>query len=129
MQLAFVLPHYLSWHYTRALRDGLTHVRTFFRFFWNLFSIAELFKTLFAPFERLGQAKPKQFNPEQYFEALATTLVMRVVGMVVRSFFIVLGIAVLVAWLLCALCFFVVWLLLPLMVLALIVGGVIALTQ
>ncbi|MEY2641014.1 MAG: hypothetical protein RL150_407 [Candidatus Parcubacteria bacterium] len=129
MQFGFLLPHYLAWHYTRALRDLASHVRTFLWFFWNLFSIHELLRTFFAPFERLGEAAPKRFNPEQYFEALATTLVMRVVGIVVRSFFILLGLGMLCACALVGCLVFCVWLLLPLLWIAVVVAGVMALLR
>jgi hypothetical protein len=127
MQFGLILPHYIAWHYARGLRDIIGHIRDFMWFFWNLFSVPELLKTFFAPFERLGQTGPRRFDPEKMLEAFATNLIMRFVGMLVRGFFIVLGLAMLVAVLMASICFLIVWVLLPVIMVAMLIAGVIGL--
>lgn len=127
MQLGLIVPYYISWHYTRAIRDIVEHSKDFLWFFWNLFSIPELLRTFFAPFERLGQAAPKRFDPQQMLEALATNLVMRVIGMGVRGFFVAIGIAMLLSVLIVCITFMLVWLVLPFIVAAMLVAGVLSL--
>jgi len=127
MQLGLIFPHYISWHYTRGLRDIVRHIKDFLWFFWNLFSIGELLKTFFAPFQRLGQTAPARFDPQKMLEALATTLVMRLLGMLLRSFFILLGLFALSALLVGGVFFVLVWLVLPFIIVGMLVTGLIAL--
>lgn len=127
MQLGLIVPYYISWHYTRALRDIVEHSKDFIWFFWNLFSIPSLLRTFFAPFERLGQDAPKRFDPQKMLEAFATNLVMRVIGMGVRGFFIAIGLAMLGTVLLVCVAFMAVWLVLPFIVSAMLVAGVLSL--
>jgi hypothetical protein len=127
MQFGLIRPHYIAWHYARGLRDIINHIKDFMWFFWNLFSVPELLKTFFAPFERLGQTGPRRFDPEKMLEAFATNLIMRFVGMLVRGFFILLGLGMLVAVFIASLFFLLVWLLLPLIMVAMLVAGIIGL--
>jgi len=127
MHLGLILPHYISWHYARGLRDIVRHIKDFLWFFWNLFSIGELLKTFFAPFQRLGQTAPTRFDPQKMLEAFATTLVMRLLGMAMRTFFILLGLFALAALLAGGIFFLVVWLLLPFIIVGMFVTGLMAL--
>lgn len=127
MQFGMIVPYYISWHYTRAIRDIVEHSKDFLWFFWNLFSIPELLRTFFAPFERLGQTAPKRFDPQKMLEALATNMVMRVIGMVVRGFFIAVGLTALVCVLLVCVAFVCIWIVLPFIVSGMLVAGMLSL--
>lgn len=125
MNMLLIVPHYIAWHYSRGITSYLGRWRDFLWFGWNFFSIGILFKTLLTPFERLGE-KSKKFDPEKMLEALATTLIMRVVGLVVRSFFIALGLLSLLAMIIFGALGFLLWLSLPFVLLAMLITGVIA---
>lgn len=127
MQPALIIPYYIAWHYSRGIHDVLVRCKDFLWFFWNLFSITVLAQTFFAPFQRLGQAAPKGFKPEKMLEAFATTLIMRIVGMVVRTSVIVLGLLVQLAVVCVGIFFLLVWIVLPFMLVGLLAVGVIAL--
>jgi hypothetical protein len=127
MQPAMIIPYYVAWHYSRGVHDVLVRFKDFLWFFWNLFSITELTKTFFEPFERLGQAAPKGFKPEKMLEAFATTLVMRVVGVVVRTTVILLGLLVQLTVVVICIGFLIVWILLPFLLIGLLSVGIIAL--
>jgi len=126
MKILLVVPYYISWHYSRGITNFLLHWKDFLWFAWNFFSIGLLLKTLFTPFQRLGQ-KAKSFDPEKILEALATTLMMRLVGAIVRSFFIIIGVASLLAILVFGAVFFIAWVLIPFVLLTMLITGVIAL--
>lgn len=127
MQPAMIIPYYIAWHYSRGVHDVLVRFRDFLWFFWNLFSIAELTKTFFEPFERLGYVAPKGFKPEKMLEAFATTLVMRIVGMAVRASVIVIGLLVQLATVVIGVGFLVVWIVLPFLLVGLISIGLLGL--
>lgn len=127
MHALLIIPYYISWHYTRGVHDVVVRVRDFLWFFWNMFSIPVLFKTFFEPFERLGVQTPKRFDPEKMLEAIATTLVMRLVGMFVRTGVIVLGVLMCIAVILLGVVFLCVWMVLPVMLIGFISLGVIGL--
>lgn len=127
MHPLLIIPHYLAWHYTRGLRDVYTRARDFLWFVWHMFSLPTMVQTFFEPFQRLGVDAPKGFNPERFFEALVTTTVMRIVGMCMRTGVLILGVLSLCSVFCIAVCFAFLWLLIPGIVLALFIGGSIAL--
>jgi hypothetical protein len=129
MNLLLIAPHYVSWHYTKALSDLIELYKNFIWFIWNMFSIKILLKTLFVPFEKLSIKSTKKFDIQDFFSALVTTLLMRIVGFVVRSFFIIIGILSLVLFTVFFSLFFVVWLVMPLILLGMFVLGLFALIK
>lgn len=128
MNFLLIVPHYISWHYTKAISDLIVLFKNFIWFIWNFFSIHILLKTLFVPFQKLSvKASTKGFDIEGFFSALVTNLLMRFVGFLIRSFFIVLGIFSLVVFSVAYSIFFLIWMVMPLALLSIFVLGVIAL--
>jgi hypothetical protein len=127
MKVFLIVPHYISWHYTRGSKNLLIRYRDFIQFIWTFFSIGLLARTFFAPFERLAASKARGFDPQKMLEAFVTSLIMRLLGMVVRGFFITLGLASLGAFVVLGAIFFVVWIALPFLLVAMFVGGLIGL--
>jgi hypothetical protein len=127
MNFLLIFPHYISWHYTKAISDLLILSKNFIWFFWNLFSINILLKTLFVPFQKLSVQSTKRFDLEDFFSALATNLLMRLVGFVIRSFFVIFGLLTLVFVIIFFFILFIVWILLPLILLSMFVLGLVAL--
>lgn len=126
MNFLLIAPHYISWHYTKAISDLINLFKDFTWFIWNMFSIKILLKTLFVPFQKLSVKSTKKFDIQEYFSALATNLLMRLLGFVMRTFFIVLGLLSLVFFTALSAIFFLVWLVLPLILIGMFVLGVVA---
>ncbi len=126
MNFLLIAPHYISWHYTKAISDLINLFKDFTWFIWNMFSIKILLKTLFVPFQKLSVKSTKKFDIQEYFSALATNLLMRILGFVLRTFFIILGLLSLVFFAALSAVFFIVWLILPLILIGMFVLGVIA---
>lgn len=122
MSFLSIIPQYISWHYTRGFMEVILLFKNFSWFIWNFFSVKVLFKTLFYPFKRLD-IKSRGFNPEAFFESLATNTLMRLLGFVLRSFFIILGIVTLIAFFLFSIIFIFVWTILPFVLLGMFVLG------
>lgn len=126
MNFLLIAPHYISWHYTKAVSDLIGIFKNFIWFIWNMFSIKILLQTLFVPFQKLSVKSTKRFDIQDFFSALVTNLLMRLVGFGIRSFFIVLGLFSLIFFILFSSLFFVIWLILPFILLGMFVLGVIS---
>lgn len=87
-----VLGEYLWWHYTSGAREMLRAWMNVHRFLFHFFSIPILFRTFFAPFHRIQERRRAGFNPEDFFETLVVNVLMRVVGAIVRTAFIIVGV-------------------------------------
>lgn len=124
MNFLLIAPHYISWHYTKAISDLIGIFKNFTWFIWNMFSIKVLLQTLFMPFQKLSVKSTKRFDLEDFFSSLVTNLLMRFVGFGIRSFFIVLGLASLFFFVMFSTIFFIIWLMLPLILLGMFVLGI-----
>ena len=109
-QLAF---YFLRWHYTQGVIDLVNNIINLLWFVYNFFSIPLLLRTFFVPFHRLQETAVKGFNIEKWAEALLVTTLMRLVGALLRTFLIALGIVFLLAVFVGGSILLFVWLLLP----------------
>jgi len=64
----------------------------FLRFGLNFFSVPLLLKTFFSPWHRYWYGYPKDFNPVEFFYAIFGNAMSRVIGIILRSLFIALGV-------------------------------------
>ena len=103
---------YLVWHYSRAFRDIFSLWFNFMWFVTHFFSIPLLFRTLFSPWKRLSD-EYERAGIEKMAETFVFNLMSRVLGGVVRSIFLGIGLSMLllITAVLVILC--VVWLFLP----------------
>lgn len=120
-----VLPYYLAWHYTSALKDFFNIWGNMIWFVYQYFSIPILFKTLLSPFKRLKEQSKGGLDIGGFFEALIVNLVMRIVGLILRSIVIGVGIISLIATFFAWLVAFFVWLVLPFAIIFLMITGLI----
>ena len=113
--------HYLAWHYTRAWSD-ITHILVnFLQAVTHFFSMKLLLRTFFSPFHKIKAKYGGGLSVEDLAGTLVTNLLMRVVGMVLRTLLLVIGFAVFVIVLFCGLVFYFIWLVLPIILLYLLI--------
>ena len=124
MDTVSFLPSYIAWHYGRAFRNIFGIFSNFFWAVWNFFSISLLLQTFFSPWRRLDQTSGKRFDPGEFFGNLVVNTLMRLVGMIVKSIVIVVGLFVLVALFVFEIGFFCLWILMPVVIVWLIVKGI-----
>lgn len=81
-----VAKNYLVWHYSTAYTDLL---RIWWNYIWfvnHLFSVPDVLRSLFAPFKRLQEDKVNiLLKPEDFFANIFVNLIMRMVGVMLRS--------------------------------------------
>jgi hypothetical protein len=127
-KFTLLFPHYIAWHYTLGLRGIMHHWETFTWFFWHFFAIDLQFKTLFLPFERLQEtSKGSGLDLEAIFSAFATTMIMRMVGFLLRLSVIAIGFLSILALAVCAIFVLFLWLIMPLLICVMLVVAIAAL--
>jgi len=118
-----MLLNFFSWHYYRGIKKFLEIWRNFLEFFWNFFSIKLLAKTLFAHWRRDVNVSGRGFDIEEFFRNLILNIFSRLIGAIIRSAMIIIGLLFELLTLVLGLFLFFVWLLLPIVTIYLFVTG------
>jgi hypothetical protein len=100
MQIVFLIPEYLVWHYSKALRLHLNIITNFVWFTYHFFSVPVLYKTLTQPWYGQSMFIYQIIGPVIRFPVLLFGLIfcgtVAVVGFVFFLIWLVLPVAVLV---------------------------------
>jgi hypothetical protein len=86
----------LSWWYGRGWLSQLNKTSGRWHSTVEYFSIGQLFATLFAPFRQISATNTSSPNPVEAMRALFDQLISRLIGGLVRSFTIFIGIAAII---------------------------------
>jgi len=87
-----ILIQYLIWHFFDVPREILRAWRNFLKFNLNYFSVISLLKTLFSPWRRYTWSRGRGFSVSDYLEVLFSNFISRIIGAIMRSFLIFIGI-------------------------------------
>ena len=112
---------WLSWQFFEMPGNILKAWRNFLLFNLNYFSIPLLIKTFLSPWRQYQWAYGKGFDVKRYLEAFFSNLISRILGAVLRSFLIFLGLLAEIFITFAGITIFFGWLTLP----ALLIGGLI----
>lgn len=104
---------YIIWYCFEVSKKILGALKNFLAFNLQFFSIFELLKTFFAPWRRYSFSYPRGFDVGKYVEVFFSNLISRILGAIMRSFLIILGLVVEVLILFLGAIVFFAWLLLP----------------
>lgn len=113
-----LLFQYLVWQFYDIPKKLIFVWQDLLLFNLNYFSITLLLKTLFSPWRRYQWLYEKGFNFKKYFETLFSNLISRILGFIVRSLFILLGLVTEIVIFFLGLIALFSWLLLPLILLS-----------
>lgn len=118
--------YYIRWHYTQALVDLVRIVLNFVWFFNEFFSIRLLLSTLFTPFHRLeDDAKTRGgIDIATIAERILVSLLMRIVGALMRSMLIVMGIVCVALSIVGGIALLLVWICAPALLAICILAGI-----
>jgi hypothetical protein len=129
MDVLSIIGHYLKWHYSRALGDIFHIWQNFIHFFYNFFSVGHLARTFIEPWHRLGEERrTKALDLEDIFEVVVVNIVMRLIGVVMRTILITFGIIFMLLTVAAGFLFYIFWLSLPVLVPLLFAAGIRLLT-
>ena len=123
--VGLLLQDYFRWHYTVGVRDLARIWGNFLWFGFRFFSFSQLVRTLFAPFHRIRESYPHRFDATAIAENLVFNAAMRLVGFVLRSLVLALGLLSEIFMIVAGSAVFLVWLLLPLVIVGLLVTGIV----
>lgn len=104
---------YLEWQFADAPRGILTAWKNCLKFNLEYWSVSILLKTFFSHWRRYGYSYGKGFDIGRYFEVFTFNIISRVLGAIMRSVLIMLGLAAEVIIFLLGLAVILFWLVLP----------------
>ncbi len=117
--------NYFQWHYTLAFVDIFHIWRNITTFLFNFFSIQILVKTFFSPWRRLhADRETEGFDLIDLLSTSFVNLTMRIVGALMRSMLIVIGLCAVTAVIVGGIIFFVFWILTPIIIVLLCAAGI-----
>lgn len=116
---------YLKWHYSKALLSAFALWKNILVFLFNFFSIKNILGNFFTPWKRLADKYPDHFDIKGYFFTFLLNTIMRIIGMLLRSAMIILGLTCCAIYIILLPATLVVWLALPPVILGLIILGLI----
>lgn len=124
--MAFIfLYRYFLWHYSYGLRAAFFKAVNAVFVFLNFFSVLHLFGTLFSPWHRVIESYGRGFDAVRFFYAITGNAISRLLGALLRSFVIVIGIAITALTVIAGIFFIFLWILLPILIPLLFIGGII----
>ncbi len=124
MALIGLIHDYLLWHYSVAYIDMYGICRNYLFAVSNMFSVPDLFLTLFAPFKRLEEEKVNVLRaPEIFFGNIFINFVMRIVGFVLRTALIVIALVAFLSVIAVFLATLFLWTILPALVVYFFMSG------
>lgn len=119
-----VVSHYFLWHYSIALVRFTSIYRDLVFFVADFFSLPILLKSFLAPWRRLSEPYPEdKFNISEILAVFVVNSLMRLVGIIMRAFIIVIGLVALVVIIILYPVLLVLWLALPLAIVILLAAG------
>ncbi len=104
---------WISWQFFDVPKNILKAWKNFLKFNLNYFSVIFLLKTLFSPWRRYKMSYGKGFDIGRYVEVFFSNLLFRILGAVMRSFLIIIGLLVEVLIIFVGIALFFSWLILP----------------
>lgn len=123
MNIMIIILGYLKWHYTNAIFSLGKIQNNFFYFITEFFSIKLLVKNFFDPWKKMNYSYPERFNPKEFFYTLMTNLIVRIIGILMRSGLLLISLIICLLFIALYPFIILIWLLLPLIVASLILGG------
>lgn len=122
--MILLLSSYIAWHYGRAYRELVRNGGNIIWFIFNFFSVSVLLRTLFSPWQRLEeQSRGGILDIEEKLGTLVINLLMRIVGFVIRSVFIVAGLVATALAVLGLIIVIIVWTVYPALIVILLITG------
>ena len=124
MKFLRFIPHYILWHYSRAIIELFGIITNFLWFIYHFFSIPILVSTLFSPWQKMGEEYKKGFHLENNLSAFFVNTMMRIVGFFIRGIVIIFGLIVLVITAILGIFTFILWLTAPVILVIFIISAV-----
>jgi hypothetical protein len=113
-----IISLWFSWYFYEMLKFLLEIWKNYIFFALNYFSLADLLKSIFAPWRRYKWNYPRGFDLGEFFSTLISNLFSRILGALMRVILIIIGILFQVFVIFAGLIIFLLWLLIPFVAIA-----------
>lgn len=125
MSITRVLRDYLVWHFTVAYLDIVYIWWNYLWFVNHIFSVPDVLQSWISPFKRLQEEKVNIIkSPEDFFANLFVNLMMRIVGIVIRTALLFVALCFFVAVFVFGIVFALFWTILPMLLIYLFINGI-----
>ena len=108
-----IVIQYIYWHYCEQTKAILIAWKNVLAFNFNYWSVPLLLGTLFSYWHKYQEPYSRGFDFKEYFETFALNMVSRMIGAVVRTFVIIVGIVTEIIVLIAGIIILLAWLVLP----------------
>lgn len=108
-----VLIQYLVWHFIDSPKAILKGWNNFLLFNLNYFSIPTLLRTFFSHWRKYYSPYGRTFSPTKWFESFVFNMFSRIIGAILRTVFIIIGLSLEIFIIAAGLIVFLGWLILP----------------
>ena len=119
-----VMHHYVFWHYTRAWVEMFVVWRNLLWFVVNFFSIPQLMRSWLSPWKRMTEGRGEKWNFEDLASYIIIGIISRIVGAIMRTVVIFLGLISLAVVLTLGVMTFVFWAAAPLVIIGFLGFGI-----
>ena len=119
-----ILSQLLVWHFYDVPKEILRGWGNFLYFSLNYFSVLTLLKTFFSPWRKYGEGYGGVFEIRRNLESFIFNAMSRVIGAIMRTGLIILGISATILVFLIGLMVLILWLLGPLLTVLLFILGI-----
>jgi hypothetical protein len=119
-----IVHHYLLWHYSRAFLEILHVWKNLLWFVIRFFSIPQLMSSWFAPWKRMTEKRRKKWDFEDLAGFVIIGFISRVIGFILRTVVIFIGMICLVLTVIGGLLVFAFWIAAPLILIMLLGFGI-----
>jgi len=114
----------VSWHFFEVPKEILAIWKNFLLFNLNYFSIPLLLRTFFSPWRRYREFQGRGgFNIGRYLEVFFSNLIFCVLGAIMRSFLIIIGLLAEIFLFFAGLVVFLGWFILPIVLIMVLITG------
>jgi len=119
-----IVQNYLLWHYSRAFKEIFHVWLNFIWFTLHFFSIPQLMRSWLSPWKRITESRGNKWSFEDLAGFIIIGFISRIIGFILRTSVIVVGLVSLSAVVLIGLGTFVFWIFAPLIIIAMLVFGI-----
>lgn len=124
MLFTSIAQDYFRWHYTAALTEMFHLWLNFLWFTIHFFSLPQLARSLFAPWKRMTEGRGNAWSFEDLASFVIINFISRLIGALLRTIIIVLGLIALILMITVGVVVYVFWILAPALLLILIASGI-----
>ena len=110
-----ILFAWISWHFYDVPKFILKTWRNYLAFNLNYFSVLQLLKTLFSPWRQYKWSYGRGLDIPRYFEAFFSNLIFRILGAIVRSVLVLIGLSIEIFIIFIGFIIFLGWFILPIL--------------